>query len=196
MKTCKRIMSAILAGIAVSIGGIAYLQTGYAWLFPIGLYIVCFYNLDLFTGRICYYRSANSFGKYPLIWFFNTVSAYITGMVIAQAKPAIVEKARFLAQAKMANFWMLIPLAMLCNLCIFVAVDTWKRTYGNPVGLLFATTIFVACGFEHCIANAFYFGLAGEESLKAVVFLLINTVWNGIGGILACRLLTMMKGEK
>lgn len=196
MKTCKRIMSAILAGIAVSIGGIAYLQTGYAWLFPIGLYIVCFYNLDLFTGRICYYRRTNSFGKYPLIWFFNTASAYLTGMVMAQAKPAIVEKARSLAQAKLANFWALIPLAILCNLCIFVAVDTWKRTWGNPVGLLFATTIFVACGFEHCIANSFYFGLAGEKSLRMAFFLIANTVWNGIGGILACRLLTLMKGEK
>lgn len=196
METCKKVISAILAGIAISIGGVAYLVTGYAWLFPIGLFIVCFYGLDLFTGRICYYRNSHSPGKYALIWYFNTASAYLMGVVMAFAKPTVVEKAKTIVHAKMQSTWELIPLAILCNVCIFVAVDTYKRTAGNPLGLIFATTIFVACGFEHCIANSFYFGVAGVNSMSAVIFLGVNTVWNAVGGIMACRLLTMMREKK
>ena len=200
MDHTKHIISAFAAGIAVSIGGIAYLQTGYAWLFPIGLYIVCFYGLDLFTGRICYYRGRHLLSRYLLIYLFNTVAAYLTGVVIAYAKPGLVEKTQSLVAAKMVNIWGMIPLAVLCNVCIFVAVDTYKRTStafmgGNPLGLIFATTVFVACGFEHCIANAFYFGVAGEFSAKGLVFLVVNMIWNGIGGIVACRIAEMTKGK-
>ena len=46
------VLNSILAGIAIAIGGTAYLITGYAWLFPIGLFIVCFYNLDLFMNKL------------------------------------------------------------------------------------------------------------------------------------------------
>lgn len=177
------ILNSILAGIAIAIGGTAYLITGYTWLFPIGLFIVCFYNLDLFTGRICYISGKDSIFKYPVIYLFNTISAYISGKVIAFCKPDLVEKAIRITQTKLAENYRLIPLAILCNICIFVAVDSYKRTNGNPLGLIFATTVFVACGFEHCIANAFYFGLASEWSKLAVLFLITNAAWNAIGGM-------------
>lgn len=177
------VLNSILAGIAIAIGGTAYLITGYAWLFPIGLFIVCFYNLDLFTGRICYISGKDSIFKYPVIYLLNTISAYLSGKVIAFCKPDLIEKALMLTQTKLGENFRLVPLAILCNVCIFVAVDSYKRTNGNPLGLIFATTVFVACGFEHCIANAFYFGIAGTFSTAMIWFLIANAGWNATGGI-------------
>ena len=41
---------------------------------------------------------------------------------------------------------------------------------------------------EHCIANMFYFTIAKAWSIRAVIYLLIMTLGNSIGGILFCRL--------
>jgi formate/nitrite transporter FocA (FNT family) len=58
-------------------------------------------------------------------------------------------------------------------------------------GLFFATFIFVLCGFEHCVANAFYFSLAGMVNGSAVVYLVKNAVFNAVGGIAAYRLISL-----
>lgn len=191
----KLIVSSILAGIAVSIGGIAFLATGNPWFFPIGLCIVCFYNLHLFTGRICYFRKRNhNLHEMLMMYICNAAGAYLTGRIVALAKPIMSEDAAALASRKLAEGFGMIPLAILCNVMIFVAVDTYRRTK-TVVGVIFATAVFVACGFEHCIANAFYFGMAQLFSGKILVFLLANGLWNAVGGICAKRLLCSMKGE-
>lgn len=191
----KVIVSAFAAGVAVSVGGIVYLSTGFPWLFPIGLFIVCFYGFKLFTGIICYFRKGQWPVGYLVVFLANAVGAYLTGLATAFAKPGLVEKAQGMAQAKLSEGWALVPLAVLCNVCIFVAVDTYKRTAGNPLGLIFATTVFVASGFEHCVANAYYFGVAGEFTAQMALFLVANAACNGLGGILACRVAEMAKGR-
>ena len=197
----KIIFSPVAAGVAISIGGIAYLKTGNPFLFPIGLFIVCFYGLELFTGRICYYSPKNhNLHCLVLMWLLNTLGAYGTGLVMRLAIPDLTGKAVANAEWKLdSGAFRVIPMAIMCNVLIFVAVDTFRRCKGNLYGfacLVFATTAFVACGFEHCIANAFYFGMAGEKGADALAFLVVNAIWNAIGGILAMRLLTAIKGRK
>lgn len=184
------VIDSILAGVMIGIAGTAYLMTGYAWLFPIGLFIICSYSLELFTGMVCYFFRKVFIGKLVLMYLLNTVSAYLMGILIAYAKPIVVEKTRTLAQVKLMEGWTLIPLAILCNVLIFVAVDTYRKTK-KFLGLIFATTVFVACGFEHCIANAFYFGVAGVFSFEAALYLLINGLFNAVGGVLAHKYLSV-----
>lgn len=193
------INKSIAAGIAIGIGGTAYLATGNPWIFPIGLFMVCYFGLNLFTGKVCYVLDSVKFPGLISMWFFNTLAAYLTGLVIAACKPGLVEKARGMVEVKLNESFSIIPLAFLCNVLIFVAVDTYRisdtvypKGYKGlilPIGLIFATATFVACGFEHCIANAFYFGVAGEFSGSALLFLLANTIWNLIGGVAAKELL-------
>ena len=46
---------------------------------------------------------------------------------------------------------------------------------------------FILCGFEHCIANMFYFSLAGMWSGKALLYILIMTLGNAVGDmVLEC----------
>ena len=44
-------------------------------------------------------------------------------------------------------------------------------------------TVFILCGFEHCVANMFYFTVGRAWSGKAVLYLLIMTAGNAAGGV-------------
>jgi formate/nitrite transporter FocA (FNT family) len=116
------------------------------------------------------------------------------GIIISYTKPGLVEQAQTMVTNKLNEGFAIIPLAMLCNAMIFVAVSCWTVSVSPAVrvfGLVFATMVFVYCGFEHCIANAFYFGLGRNACslLSAILFLLANAMWNGVGGIIARRIL-------
>lgn len=183
------IAGSILAGVAIGIGGTAYLSTGYAWLFPIGLIMVCYFSLYLFTGKVCWFvfRKKGAIG-YAVCFILNAISAYLTGMIIAFSKLNLIDKAKTMTEAKLSEGLKLIPLAILCNIMIFAAVTSYRETQSIWI-LIFATTVFVACGFEHCIANSFYFGVAGEFGVSSLLYLIVNAIFNAVGGIAACRVI-------
>ena len=58
MNYLKTFIGAVLAGMAIAIGGLAFLSVdskvlGSA-LFTVGLFTVCTMGLNLFTGKVCY----------------------------------------------------------------------------------------------------------------------------------------------
>lgn len=189
-ETFEIFISSIWAGIAISIGGIAFLCTKQAIFFPIGLLIVCSYQLYLFTGKIPYAK-INDIPKLIFVFIGNAVGASLMGVIFGYAKPTLIESAIEICKNKLAEGWKIIPLAMLCNVMIFIAVDFFKTEDILPMYRVFvlwmATTTFVICGFEHCVANAFYFSLAGLFNLKVLIYLVTNMIWNAIGGILIYR---------
>ena len=185
-------LSSVLAGVALSIGGIAFLCTKQAIFFPIGLLIVCIYQLHLFTGKVPYAKIHN-IPKLFLIFIGNACGAFIIGRAFSYAKPSLTVYASDICKNKLAEGWAIIPLAILCNIMIFIAVDVFKNKEILLMCKIFilwmATTTFVVCGFEHCVANAFYFSLAGIFNLKTFLYLFNNMLWNAIGGILIYHLL-------
>ena len=44
-----------------------------------------------------------------------------------------------------------------------------------------ALPIFILSGFEHSIANMFYFNLAGQYDLKSLGYILVMLLGNGVG---------------
>ena len=83
-------------------------------------------------------------------------------------------------------------LSVLCNILMFVAVDGYRNNpheIGKYLGIFWGVIVFIVSGFEHCVANMFYFTLAGMWSGKAVLYLLVMTVGNACGGVLIplCR---------
>ena len=65
---------------------------------------------------------------------------------------------------------------------MFVAADGYK-TIQNPVGQILAIFLPVV-GFEHCVANMYFFTIADLWSIKAFGYLIIMSLGNSIGGIL------------
>lgn len=190
------IVNSFAAGIAISISCIAFLATGNAWTFPIGLFIICFLELYLFTGRVPFATLQLS-QIYTLIimLIINLLAASLMGILTHYMYPNLATKSIEIVNNKLNEGWYVIPRAILCNIMIFVAVYSWKKlpSPNNIIGLIFATAIFVFCGFEHCVANAFYFGCAMQLQ-GAFWFITLNTIGNAIGGILAYHTITC-KGE-
>ena len=54
---------------------------------------------------------------------------------------------------------------------------------------------FVLCGFEHCVANMFYFSVSGAWSEEALVRLLVMTLGNSAGGVLFPLVRQWLKNE-
>jgi formate/nitrite transporter FocA (FNT family) len=185
----QTILSAILASIAIGIGGICYLTTGQAWTFSIGLLTIAVFNLQLFTGKVSY-MNWNDTPKILLILVCNMLAAWGMGVFIHFTFPQLVAYSWPVVSAKMTEGWLVLPRAILCNAMIFIAIDSWKKlkTPNNLLVLVFACTVFVLCGFEHCVANAFYFGVSLTHGWNILPFFGLNILGNAIGGILSYRL--------
>ena len=78
-------------------------------------------------------------------------------------------------------------LSVFCNILMFIAVDGFLNNpheVGQYSGIFLGVTVFILCGFEHCVANMFYFSVANIWSGKAVLYLLVMSVGNACGGVL------------
>jgi formate/nitrite transporter FocA (FNT family) len=96
----------------------------------------------------------------------------------------IAETAKTMCQTKLNdNLFSLFLLGIFCGMLMFIAVDGYAKTK-NPIILFLGVGTFILCGFEHCIADMFYFSIAGMWSPLAFVDILMITLGNSIGGML------------
>ena len=72
---------------------------------------------------------------------------------------------------------------ILCGLALRSAIASY-RDNKTPLGILFCIPVFILSGFEHSIADIFYFAASGIVSLKAFGFILTVILGNSIGGML------------
>ena len=200
MKRSKIFLSAVLAGLCVGYGGIVFLSLENkvigAAAFTIGLFVICTFGFHLFTGKVCYVfqNNRNYAIDLPIIWLGNLAG---TGLSAGCAKltrlaPALQEKAASLCQIKLDDsLFSLFLLGILCNILIYIAVEGYKSNpheLGKYLSLFFGVMIFILCGTEHCVADMFYFWMAGLWSGRAVLSVLIITLGNAVGGILFATL--------
>ncbi|MDL2251087.1 formate/nitrite transporter family protein [Lachnospiraceae bacterium OttesenSCG-928-J05] len=189
----KTFLSAIGAGVAITIGGIVYLSVENkvvgALLFTVGLYMIVLNGLSLYTGKVGYLPMQEQKGAYLMELFFtwlgNLIGIAIGVFMIRLARiQGIREGAEAIAQIKLADSApSIFCLAILCGILMYVAVDGYRRKE-QPLILFLCVSVFILCGFEHCIANMFYFILAGTWTLKACVYLVVMTLGNGLGGMI------------
>lgn len=199
MKHFATFIYAVLAGVAISIGGIAFLASDSravgAALFSVGLFAVCTLGLNLFTGKVCYvfdHPPAYALGC-GLIWLGNFLGAWLSGSALALTRLDWAGKAGEICQAKLGDSPLsLFILAVFCNILIYLAVESYKSSphaLGKYLGLFLGVSVFVMVGFEHCVANMFYFTVAGLWDGKALLAILIMTAGNAAGGVIfpLCR---------
>ena len=77
-------------------------------------------------------------------------------------------------------------LAVFCNVMIYIGVEGYRSNpheLGKYLALFFGVCVFILCGFEHCVANMYYFTMGGAWSGRAVLYLLVMTVGNAAGGV-------------
>lgn len=191
MKYLKDFVLAVLAGLAIGVGGIVYLSVENkvvgAVLFAVGLYIICEQGLNLFTGKVGYLVGQNA-AYLPflgIVWLGNLVGTGAAAVIAGATRiGGIAEKAAALCQTKNADSMMsLFLLGIFCGMLMYAAVDSYKKCK-NPLILIFCVAVFILCGFEHCIADMFYYSAAGLWTVDALVRILVITLGNSLGGML------------
>lgn len=195
MRYVRVFWSAVLAGVSISLGGTVFLSVESkplgAFLFATGLFMICVQGWQLYTGKI---------GTLPehkpsylielfVIWLGNWVGACgFGGALLLTRQSELREKAAALCETKLADGALSILLLSVC--CGFlVQAAVWIYRNGkNPVaavvGVFLPIMLFILCGFEHCVANMFYFTVGCAWSAHAFVWLLLMTLGNSLGGLL------------
>lgn len=197
MNKLKTLTSGIMAGMCIGVGGIAYLSIENhiigAFLFSVGLFTICTFRLDLFTGKISRLGTKDglSLPSILIVLIGNMIGAFLIAELVhlTRVGDVITQGATALCQTKLSdNIISLFILAMLCNAMIYIAVELFNGLE-NPVGahlaIIFGIMVFVLCGFEHSIADMFYFA-AGRylSNPHAWGCIGIAILGNACGGIL------------
>ncbi len=195
MKKIKTFLYSIIGGTSIAIGGAAFLSVESkvvgALFFVVGLFVICTMGFSLFTGKVCYVfeNNADYALNLLLIWLGNIIGAFIVGEALRATRIAVIsEKAAAMCRMKLDDsLFSIFILAIFCNILIYVAVDGYRNNpheIGKYISLFFGVTVFIICGFEHCVANMFYISLARMWSAKALIFILVNSLGNAVGGVL------------
>ncbi len=190
-------LKAFLAGIMISIGACSYLviENRYigSMLFTIGLYTIYTFDFYLYTGKIGYICQDKNFLKILFIWVGNFVGGFLSAkaLSVTRLSEKLQEKASLYSDIKLNdNLVSAFVLAIFCGIMMYIAAESFKKTQntqnsiGGYIGLFLCVMLFLLLGFEHSIANIFYFSVANAWSLKALIALLIVTLGNAVGAIL------------
>ena len=196
MKAAKTLIGGVLAGISIAIGGTVFLSLEDkvlgALFFTVGLFAVCTFGFSLFTGKVCYVFDQDKHYalSLPLIWLGNLAGAFLTAAAERATRigPALAEKAQAICTVKLNDGLLsILLLSVFCNMLIWLAVEGYKNNphpAGKYLSLFFGVTVFILCGFEHCVANMYYFSVAGMWSWKTLGWILVMTLGNSAGGVL------------
>lgn len=191
------LLLAIAAGMSISLGGAVYLTSTNkilgAFLFSVGLCTILVFKFKLFTGVVGYIPNNKPVYIIEVVitWIGNLIGTFgfATLMSFTRISEKLNEAAVSSTDTKLADGPVsLIILGIFCGLLMFIAVDTYKKYIDTkPFNAVFmevmCVTVFILAGFEHSIADMYYFAAAGRY-LESFSVLGLVTVGNAIGGML------------
>ena len=142
--------------------------------FCLGLVLVLCCGSELFTGNSLMVSGAMEhrigwgamLGNWAVVWIGNLLGALLAVALVSAAHildlnaGAAGTTAIAVAAAKISPSWLtLFFRGILCNIfvCLAVRIGFAARSVADKVlGILLPISAFVACGFEHCVANMFF----------------------------------------
>lgn len=201
MNFVKNLFSAVLAGIMISFGGAVYLACVAvekaplgAIMFSLGLSVILIMGFLLFTGKTAYLlENKPSYIPYLLtIWLGNILGCMLMGLLVQVAKPNLADTAKNICETKLTQSPLqTIILGALCGILVYIAVDFFrsdddKKSLPKYILVFTCVPAFILCGFEHSVADMFYFAASSAYSLytvKGIVYILLVSLGNLIGAV-------------
>lgn len=190
-------------------------------LFPIGLMLIVLVGAELFTGNTMYLVVGARRGviswryllyNWGIVYVGNMVGAllfsyflvHLTGLVAEEPLRSVVQG---IAYGKVSYGWMVVFLKGIgANWLVCLALMlgfSAKDMLGRLVGIWWPVMAFVTLGFEHSVANMFYFPIAMMSGAEVGVW---EAIWNNLipatlgnivgGGLFVGALYSWMYGEK
>ena len=189
------IIKGFYAGILISIGGIAYLaipdKIVGSFIFSLGLLTICIYSFNLYTGKVGYLLVNKP--KYLLELLFSLMGNFLGTLAIGSLMrltrfTTYIDTAKNIVDLKLNdNLLSIFILAILCGMIMYLAVNNYKNNkdvVSKYMTIFMGVMAFILCGFEHCVANMFYFSIAGVFSLKVFYYLLVMILGNSVGSLI------------
>jgi formate/nitrite transporter len=157
-------------------------------VFCLGLILVVVAGAELFTGNALMVGSRASgkirlsqlFQNWGIVYFTNLIGSLLLVLVVFYSQYWALDgykvgvNALSIANAKVnLAFWPAFARGILCNTLVCLAV--WlcfsaRSTVDKIFAILFPITAFVACGFEHSVANMYFIpiGIAMAGQAKVI----------------------------
>ena len=203
MSLLKVFISGICSGALVGIGGAVYLSCDNKYvgavLFSVALISICYLGTYLFTGKIGFLAEKfelKTLAQLGVGLVGNFVGATLFGLLAAYAKPQIREAAVMSCQSKLENdFLSAVCLGAMCGILMYVAVKVFKE-FKNPIGVIFCIPVFILSGYEHSIADMFYFSAAHMINLDYLSFISAVVIGNAIGAMAIAYLIRFSLPKK
>ncbi len=187
----RDLVDGCLAGCLVSFGGAVLLSCDNrylgALLFCIALLVICWFGFNLYTGKVGFLLADHSGRSLKTAYaglLGNFLGTLLMGCLIALALPALREAALSACEKRLAQ----LPLqsflrGCFCGVLMYVAVWVYREKK-TIAGILFCIPVFILSGFEHSVADMFYFSLAGTVFRgESLLFLLLVVLGNSVGGL-------------
>ena len=159
-----------------------------ALIFPFGLLLICYGKFELFTGNIYKIGRNDTFstddklGLLTVNYIGNLLGAFLVSRLLK-----VPVEAMFLGKIALGA-WQIFLLAIACNFLVCLGVKLFTK---SPIATYLAVALFVACGFEHSIADMYYFfclPFSPLYAIGAISVLVVVTTGNIIGGWLVVKL--------
>lgn len=205
MKYLKVLLFGVFAGLAIGLGSLVYTVTSAyltshagiifaSALFSVGLILVCVLGLQLYTGKVGVVfddreKLAENAINLPIMLVGNAIGAFALGIIchfIFMNVPEVADRILAISNGKTASDTVFLQ-GIFCGALVYIAVYFFKNLENwamKIIGIITAVTLFVYCGFQHCIANMFYFGMAFNWNINMLWNLLIVILTNSIGALL------------
>jgi formate/nitrite transporter len=176
-------------------------------VFSLGLILVVVAGAELFTGNALMVGSRASgkislsqlFTNWGIVYFTNLIGSLLLVVVVFYSQFWTLDgfkvgvNALSVANAKVnLAFWPAFARGILCNALVCLAV--WlcfsaRSTVDKIFAILFPITAFVACGFEHSVANMYFIpmgiAMAGQAKVLEVAGLSVSQVAHlNLGGFI------------
>ena len=166
-----------------------------ALLFSLGMFVILAFEMKLFTGLIPNIPHTNpkSYWQLPICLLGNFIGVFIVYVLVSQtylSNEIIAAGSNLIATKLLLDNWAFsaISSGILCGVLITLSVlsvdHSHKKGLSANVGVMFPIIVFVFCGFDHSIANMFYFYCLGEFSWRVVGYVALTVLGNLIGVII------------
>ena len=151
------------------------------------LLTICFFGFSLYTGKIGLIVENHKKKDIAVLLtglLGNTIACVLFGLLAGCGVPKTVEAALTVCTAKLTQTaGQTFIRGIFCGILMYIAVWVYQKK-NSIVGILFAIPVFILSGFEHSIADMYYFALARIFTLEAAVYIALVVLGNTAGSLI------------
>ncbi len=198
LDVAQKTVEGFLGGMLISLGGAVFLacySSGLAYgkyigalLFSMALLAICMRGFALYTGKIGLITEKHGkeeISALLLALLGNVIGTVVFGYLLAFVFPEAMKAPAFeLCTGKLAQgYGYGLLRAFFCGILVYLAIDIYRNNK-SALGILMCIPAFILSGYEHSIADMFYFAASGIASWNAFGYLVMILLGNSLGGLL------------